>query len=330
MGEGRQYPCHKFALSTLGENTSPATLYPKMAAVDAFVLFFKTYTDTLCRLRRKIINDNNDEDLHQFRIRLRKILSLLGYADIVLDRKICLKFKQELKEIISITNTKRDLDVLRDQIAQIHQDRLSSTEQNALRSLEIFLKKEIAAEHDKILLFLQSETFNLRIRHWRDFLEGEYRFFLSGCYDRAIYPLGAYLILQAFKKIEKRAKKIQKERNSNPETLHKLRIDFKRLRYLLEAFAPLFPPKFITKERKRLKKIQNLLGSYHDAHQQKILLERYAKLWRARGLKTEIIERVLLPTIKTFQQKEIAAIEKELLRFLKKRKRYRKAFYSTI
>jgi CHAD domain-containing protein len=60
----------------------------------------------------------------------------------------------------------------------------------------------------------------------------------------------------------KRGRKIDDD--SPPELLHRLRIDCKKLRYLLEFFAELYPAKRIRPMIGALKKLQNCLGDYND------------------------------------------------------------------
>ena len=52
--------------------------------------------------------------------------------------------------------------------------------------------------------------------------------------------------------------------NSDDEMLHNLRIQCKKLRYLLQFFSNLFPPKKINVLVDQLKKLQDMLGDYND------------------------------------------------------------------
>jgi CHAD domain-containing protein len=57
--------------------------------------------------------------------------------------------------------------------------------------------------------------------------------------------------------------------------LHRLRIECKRLRYLLEFFSSLFPENEINLTIQHLKKLQDVLGLYHDCIVQKRELSSY-------------------------------------------------------
>ncbi len=289
---------------------------PQISSIEAFGLVFNRLTTALYPLCHAILARNDPEDLHRFRVHLRRILSLLHIADGVLEKKIRKRFEKDLKRILSFTNTKRDLDVLMSQVREI------GGKSSSLSAFELFLQKEIQTEYDTIVSFLRTDTYALTIRRWRDFLENEYRFFLESDYDEQISHLVSVQLRRLLGKIEKRIEKIDKKRHFDPHKLHKLRIDFKRLRYLIEAFEPIFPRKFVRKELASVKKLQDLLGIYHDSYRQEKLLEHYLKAWRARNEEVRIVEKRILPTIRRRRKRSAARIEKALKRFCEEKARY--------
>ena len=60
------------------------------------------------------------------------------------------------------------------------------------------------------------------------------------------------------------------------EALHELRIECKKLRYLLEAFAPLFAGKSAARLIRSLKRLQDNLGDFNDYEVQAAGLRRFA------------------------------------------------------
>jgi CHAD domain-containing protein len=54
--------------------------------------------------------------------------------------------------------------------------------------------------------------------------------------------------------------------SSPADDLHTLRKSCKKLRYLIEFFASLYPPTKIKALVEALKKLQDMLGEYHDLH----------------------------------------------------------------
>jgi CHAD domain-containing protein len=58
------------------------------------------------------------------------------------------------------------------------------------------------------------------------------------------------------------------------QALHRLRIDAKKLRYLLEFFASLYPEKTIGRLVKELKQLQDILGGFNDTEVQQSWLAK--------------------------------------------------------
>jgi CHAD domain-containing protein len=77
-----------------------------------------------------------------------------------------------------------------------------------------------------------------------------------------VINLARQRIYKRYRRIVKAGQRILK--NTEDEQLHALRIECKKLRYLMEFFASLFPPKKISRLIKQLKKLQNNLGDFND------------------------------------------------------------------
>jgi len=120
-------------------------------------------------------------------------------------------------------------------------------------------------------------------------------------------------ISDRFRKIIKRGRKIT---DSSPdEALHSLRIDCKKLRYLLEFFRSLFPAKQMDKLIMQLKGFQNNLGEYNDLTMQQdnlsIYLEHSGGSTQRKQLRTAAIGGLL--TVLNNRQNEVR--EEFYLRF---------------
>ncbi|RMH19263.1 MAG: CHAD domain-containing protein, partial [Acidobacteria bacterium] len=87
-------------------------------------------------------------------------------------------------------------------------------------------------------------------------------------------PIGELLV----ERLEHRRRKLLRHAAAAaaPRHLHRLRISGKKLRYLLEAFAPLLDRRRLTPLRRRLKAVQDDLGRWHDLEIQLQLLHRIA------------------------------------------------------
>lgn len=64
--------------------------------------------------------------------------------------------------------------------------------------------------------------------------------------------------------------------SKDDERFHKLRIDCKKLRYLLEFTRSLFSPSATDPAVRHLRKLQDMLGDFHDCCVQQETLETYA------------------------------------------------------
>jgi CHAD domain-containing protein len=72
--------------------------------------------------------------------------------------------------------------------------------------------------------------------------------------------------------------------DSPPKELHALRIQAKKLRYLLDAVRPLYDEAEVERPLAVLKKLQDVLGGYHDAMVQQELLRAAGLRMAERGL----------------------------------------------
>jgi CHAD domain-containing protein len=85
--------------------------------------------------------------------------------------------------------------------------------------------------------------------------------------------LAPRLIAKQHRRLLRKGRKISAD--SPDKDLHRLRIEGKKLRYLLEFFAGLFPRRRITGLIKQLKKLQDNLGAFNDLAIQQASLESY-------------------------------------------------------
>ena len=95
--------------------------------------------------------------------------------------------------------------------------------------------------------------------------------------ERAVIDLAGQRIYKNYKRVVKTGNKILA--NTEDEMLHFLRIECKKLRYLMEFFASLFPHKKIDALIGQLKNLQDNLGDFNDlCVQQEYLLNIVTEL----------------------------------------------------
>jgi CHAD domain-containing protein len=293
-------------------------------SVDALMHVFGKLLDEIYFYRRKLLTGGDDEDLHQFRIACRRSVVLMGEFKLLYEEESLLEHRAGLKNLISISNTKRDMDVLMSELLKIEGEKEASYYQEALDILKAYVEKILQKEHDLIITYLQSETCTNLLMAWKNYITDTNRTNIPIYGRYSIDSLSKYVIFQRFLKIKKQIKLLDPKHDAS-ETLHKLRIEYKKMRYLLESFGYLYEKKEIKKLLKEMKKLQDVLGLFHDSHQQKMIFEALLETEKNERARSFIRE-VLLSNLKAYQKEEILRIRKQLKRFLTKEKAYRKIF----
>jgi CHAD domain-containing protein len=116
---------------------------------------------------------------------------------------------------------------------------------------------------------------------------------------------------------------------SPAEALHGLRIDCKKLRYLLEFFRSLYPSSEIDPLVKALKQLQDNLGDFNDLEVQQEKLRDFARQMVEEG---EVAPATLLAMgelvagLRRFQEEERLAFAEHFSRFSEHRRAFRRLF----
>lgn len=206
-----------------------------------------------------IVADVDTECLHQYRVNLRRIRSLISLFNGVLEPDTQKALGERFSRLMKPTNAVRDLDVLLlerkalrallpefmhsafDQLMQ----RLATKRRTTARKLTEHLTSADYMNTARALSFTLSHGDNL--------LPGE----------RADLPVETYAQQVLNQHYTRLNKKIAVLDQNNEEDIHALRIRFKRLRYCLEFFRQV-AIKTGKAQSARLRKLQNLLGDFND------------------------------------------------------------------
>jgi CHAD domain-containing protein len=227
-----------------------------------------------------VLEDLDEEFLHDLRVATRRTRSALTQIPGVLPRSALKKFRPEFKWLGIVTGRCRDLDVfLLDMEAYRRQLGESAKEVDPI--LEP-LKGARQRAHSSLCSSLRSRRFERLIEGWAQFLESPSE---GGDDvpndDRPISDLAGERILKAHRRVVKRGSKLVGD--SPADALHRLRIDAKKLRYLLEFFACLYPEATIGRLVRELKRLQNNLGGFNDIEVQRSLLADFDRKLLAAG-----------------------------------------------
>nr|WP_321456061.1 CHAD domain-containing protein [uncultured Cohaesibacter sp.] len=208
-----------------------------------------------------IVEDIDTEFLHDYRIALRKIRSVLSLFKGIYSDEQTKDLKQRFSSLMAKTGRLRDLDVYlleKKAFFSLVPEALHPglSEMFAVFSLERGEAMEALADH------LVSEGYQKEMQLLSDSLSAPDALQKGPKADENAHDYACRLIWKRYRKLCKIASSITND--SRDSEVHALRIHCKKLRYLLEFFAPAFPGKEIKGLVKPMKRLQDNLGAFND------------------------------------------------------------------
>ena len=248
-------------------------LRPKMKSNQAAKVIFTNLLNTMKVNEFGIMEDIDTEFLHDFRVAVRRTRSALSQIKEIFSQDTTDQFKAHFNTIGKATNLLRDMDVYL-LTEDYYKSMLPQDLRQGLDPLFDSVAKDREIAHKECTSFLKSKEYKDIIRQWEDFLEKEDPSSedARNC-DRPIIELAKEHIWKKYSKVIRQGKKID-DKTPDPE-LHSLRIECKKLRYLLEFFSTLFPEEDMKIIIKHLKKLQDNLGDFNDLHVQQESLKEF-------------------------------------------------------
>ncbi len=220
-----------------------------------------------------VLQDIDTEFLHDLRVATRRTRSALAQVKGVLGEDETTAFAQELRWLGSVTNPCRDLDVYLLEMDGFRR-RLGSAAGD-LEPLARMLGRDRRAALRRVRRALRSARFARLLDTWDHLVSSPPD---SGTEPpnaaRPIADVAGERIFKAYRRMFKRGSKLGDD--PPPRSLHRLRIDGKKLRYLLEFFASLYDPKAVNRLVKELKQLQDILGGFNDMSVQQARLLEFA------------------------------------------------------
>jgi CHAD domain-containing protein len=205
--------------------------------------------------------DLDSEFLHDFRVAVRRTRSALGQVKSVFPKEALARFKPEFAWLGAITGPTRDLDVYLLSY-DAHRAGLPDEFGGKLYPLHQYLVLHQQTEQQALARELEGERYRKLIREWRDFLQEEHASPEAVNAARPVEEVASERIWKVYRRTLKEGRAI--DQGSRAEELHELRKTCKRLRYLLEFFQSLYPPKDIRRLIRALKTLQDNLGEFQD------------------------------------------------------------------
>jgi CHAD domain-containing protein len=217
--------------------------------------------DTIEANEDGVRQDLDLEFLHDLRVAMRRTRSLLGQLQEALPRSF-MHYRQEFAWIARATGAVRDLDV---QLLAFpaHAAVLGATGSTDLEPVREAMRAQRSRERCQLLEALAAPRYRRLKKDWRALLEAEDAgAWTQGEARASAHALASSVIRQRYHKAFKLGAELAP--GSADADWHRLRIQGKKLRYLLEFFIALYPRDDIKHLIKVLKALQDNLGEYQD------------------------------------------------------------------
>jgi len=304
-------------------------LTPEMPAVEAAKTILLFLLGVMKANEAGIRADIDSEYLHDFRVAIRRTRSALSLIKAVFLPAITEKYKCDFARLGKFSNNLRDLDVY-----LLSEDTYRSMLPESIRTdispLFEYLSAQRGQALNEVIATLNSPEYTEIIENWSAFLN-------DSDLDLSSPPNAAVPVIDlARKQIYKHYRKVIKNGSDilddpQDEHLHALRIECKKLRYLIEFFASLFAEKQIAICITELKALQDNLGDFNDLCVQQEYLLRIADdfpISEPNTRRTLVAVGSLVDNLAKQQESVKAAFKQTFLAFasLENQKRYRQLF----
>lgn len=256
------------------ERDDTAEINPSMRASIAVATILTGFHRVLNAKEEGVIANRDPEFLHDFRVALRTSRSVLTETQGIFPKRCFRRFRSYLAWLAHISSAPRDLDVFLLAL-EGYRLRLSKARWVHLSPLCDRLRGQQGNEHLRLAETLNS-PYHLHLKHeYQDFLslrstEGSRT--VTG--QRPVLEVANRSIWRTYRKVVHQGRAIAPDSPLDP--MHELRKWSKKLRYLLQAFEPLYPPEEVQAIVDALKRFQDQLGVVVDLNVQ----HQWLTTWR--------------------------------------------------
>ncbi|MCA0962031.1 CHAD domain-containing protein [Salipiger bermudensis] len=218
--------------------------------------------------------DLDSEFLHEYRVALRRVRSVISLFKGVYDDKQTADLKARFGAIMARTGRLRDLDVY-----LIEREAYLALVPEGFRpgigKLFDMFAAQRDVEHAKLTAYLDSKAYQKEMAKLEALFDKTKALSKGPEAKRHALDYAKALIWKRYRKVCKIARDID---DATPDAqVHELRIECKKLRYLMEFFAPLFGDAEVRKLIKALKGLQDNLGNFNDYSVQQAALQAQAE-----------------------------------------------------
>lgn len=247
-------------------------IQPKQPTREVVLHMISTMFELSQRNQQGVIDDIDTEYLHDYRVAIRKIRSILSLIKHVFPAQITLQLKQQFKALAQETNLLRDLDVYL--LAQCElKAKLPPQLQAGLDKLFQNFAKHRSSESLRIANHFQSETYQNTLATITATLKACKKSAKTKNSHLPVYKIATQEVHKKYHKVCHNGGLLTPI--TDDEAFHDLRIECKKLRYLLEFFTNLMEPENNKLTITNLKKLQDKLGHFNDLSVQQEKLMHY-------------------------------------------------------
>lgn len=230
------------------------------------------YMNEVSASHSQLLQSYNAENLHQMRVTLRRMVSLLHFFENELPQQEWKTARDLIKTLLKPTSKIRDFDVVNaNYIVPAYRKNDGSFE---FRGLLNQSHGKLLALHRQLTDELASFPYLRALKELKSWVQNHKWRSVSPDYQKIE---GKAFRKQIEKKLNQRARKLAKNiaaaKKYDRKKLHRLRMDVKELRYMLDIF------RMSIKRRKRqmkfLAKLQELLGDINDSYIAEGLIDEF-------------------------------------------------------
>jgi CHAD domain-containing protein len=209
----------------------------------------------LRKLRKRLLASYDAEDLHQLRVAMRRIRSLLKQLPGGKARRL----RRAWGELAATTNAARDWDTLFSYAG----DTLLPAQFDQLRP---WLEQHREVTHQWVIAMLQSQQWQDASKHLRETERVAKK-------QRSAPRIGRQEFVRAIHKVNAAGRKALAA--DDDRRWHKLRIRIKELRYTVDRLGGQLPERQSQTTLEHCKRLQEQLGGWHDTVIHRLLLDTY-------------------------------------------------------
>ncbi|MFN4129772.1 MAG: CHAD domain-containing protein [Paracoccaceae bacterium] len=285
-------PCPAFfAAHSPYDSTPEVAIAPKDTAFAAATDIIATYIPVARANEPGIIADHDTEFLHDYRVAMRKIRSVLSLVKGVYAKDQTKDLKIRFSALMAPTGRLRDLDVHLLE-SQLFYDLVPDNLHPGLARMFELFAEERHAQHARLARHFQSKAYDKKISQLARLFDKRKKLHPGPMADQAARDYASTLIWDRYRVVCKTAAHIGAD--TEDAEVHRLRIHCKKLRYLMEFFGPLFPKSECKSLLKPLKELQDTLGLFNDYAVQQVSLQTFIRThWSGpRGISLEVAQSV--------------------------------------